>query len=149
MPGRTADVWDAPSRPPCMPTKSTNCTAPVSASLKSPDDSASVVPRYAASLQLSPSRNSPSFCITQRCRKLTLCRYPSEIRTGCANERPSGSVRGVPGRLVSLPRSGRGWLRFAVHAVDECFPERQRKLEVFSDDGLATVGQISAEDMLD
>src|SRR6516164_8996031 len=26
-----------------------------------------------------------------------LCRYSSEIRTGCANERPSGSLRGVPG----------------------------------------------------
>src|SRR5215469_16846060 len=25
----------------------------------------------------------------------SLCRYSSEIRTGCANERPSGSVRGV------------------------------------------------------
>jgi hypothetical protein len=24
-------------------------------------------------------------------------RYSSEIRTGCANERPSGSVRGAPG----------------------------------------------------
>jgi len=27
----------------------------------------------------------------------TLGRYSSEIRTGCANERPSGSVRGAPG----------------------------------------------------
>jgi hypothetical protein len=26
-----------------------------------------------------------------------LGRYSSEIRTGCANERPSGSVRGAPG----------------------------------------------------
>jgi hypothetical protein len=26
-----------------------------------------------------------------------LGRYASEIRTGCANERPSGSVRGAPG----------------------------------------------------
>jgi hypothetical protein len=26
-----------------------------------------------------------------------LIRYSSEIRTGCANERPSGSVRGAPG----------------------------------------------------
>src|SRR5262244_3863126 len=25
-----------------------------------------------------------------------LCRYSSEIRTGCANKRPSGSLRGVP-----------------------------------------------------
>jgi hypothetical protein len=29
--------------------------------------------------------------------KLFACRYSSEIRTGCANERPSGSVRGQPG----------------------------------------------------
>jgi hypothetical protein len=35
----------------------------------------------------------------------SLRRQPSAIRTGCANERPSGSARGVPGRLVSLPRS--------------------------------------------
>src|SRR5260370_10428471 len=42
---------------------------------------------------------APSF---PRC---SLRRYSSEIRTGCANERPSGSVRGVPGTLVSLPRS--------------------------------------------
>jgi hypothetical protein len=34
-----------------------------------------------------------------------LGRYSSEIRTGCANELPSGSVRGALGRLVSLPRS--------------------------------------------
>jgi hypothetical protein len=34
-----------------------------------------------------------------------LARYSSSIRTGCANERPSGSVRGAPGRPVSLPRS--------------------------------------------
>jgi hypothetical protein len=27
----------------------------------------------------------------------TLGRHSSEIRTGCANERPSGSVRGAPG----------------------------------------------------
>jgi hypothetical protein len=27
----------------------------------------------------------------------SLGRYSSEIRTGCANERPSGSVRGAPG----------------------------------------------------
>jgi hypothetical protein len=26
-----------------------------------------------------------------------LGRFSSEIRTGCANERPSGSVRGAPG----------------------------------------------------
>jgi hypothetical protein len=26
----------------------------------------------------------------------SLGRYSSEIRTGCANERPSGSVRGAP-----------------------------------------------------
>jgi hypothetical protein len=26
-----------------------------------------------------------------------LARYSSSIRTGCANERPSGSVRGAPG----------------------------------------------------
>jgi hypothetical protein len=38
----------------------------------------------------------------------TLGRHSSETRTGCANERPSGSVRGALaklGRLVSLPRS--------------------------------------------
>ena len=35
----------------------------------------------------------------------SLGRYSSEIRTGCANERPSGSVRGGTGQLVSLPRS--------------------------------------------
>jgi hypothetical protein len=29
--------------------------------------------------------------------KLYACRHSSEIRTGCANERPSGSVRGAPG----------------------------------------------------
>jgi hypothetical protein len=34
-----------------------------------------------------------------------LGRYSSEIRSGCANECPSGSVRGAPGTLVSLPRS--------------------------------------------
>jgi len=34
-----------------------------------------------------------------------LGRYSSERRTGCANERPSGSVRGAPGTPVSLPRS--------------------------------------------
>jgi hypothetical protein len=32
-------------------------------------------------------------------------RKSSEIRTGCANERPSGSVRGVPRTVVSLPGS--------------------------------------------
>ena len=37
----------------------------------------------------SPTGCAPSF---PRC---SLCRYSSEIRTGCANERPSGSVRGL------------------------------------------------------
>ena len=32
-------------------------------------------------------------------------RYSSEIRTGCANQRPSGSVRGAASRWLSLPRS--------------------------------------------
>ena len=36
-----------------------------------------------------------------------------------------------------------------VHAVDDCFPECERKLEVFSNDGLAAVGQIPAENLLD
>jgi hypothetical protein len=31
------------------------------------------------------------------CGGAMLGRYSSEIRTGCANERPSGSVRGAPG----------------------------------------------------
>ena len=35
----------------------------------------------------------------------TLGRSLSERRTGCAKERLSGSVRGAPGRPVSLPRS--------------------------------------------
>src|ERR1039457_6144910 len=34
-----------------------------------------------------------------------LGRYLSARRTGCANERPSGSVRGGTGQLVALPRS--------------------------------------------
>ena len=29
--------------------------------------------------------------------RCSFCRYSSEIRTGCANKRPSGSVRGAPG----------------------------------------------------
>jgi hypothetical protein len=37
----------------------------------------------------------------------SLCRQSSAIRTGCANERPSGSVRGVPRGVVSLPGSYR------------------------------------------
>src|SRR5215469_3564719 len=32
-----------------------------------------------------------------------LRRYSSEIRTGCANKRPSGSLRGVPGNRVAGP----------------------------------------------
>jgi hypothetical protein len=35
----------------------------------------------------------------------SLRRQSSEIRTGCANERPSGSVRGATSRWLSLPRS--------------------------------------------
>jgi hypothetical protein len=41
----------------------------------------------------------------------TLGRYSSEIRTGCANERPSGSVRGghqaigVPTAFANLPQT--------------------------------------------
>jgi len=35
----------------------------------------------------------------------TLRRHPSEIRTGCANQRPPGLVRVVPRQAVSLPRS--------------------------------------------
>jgi hypothetical protein len=35
----------------------------------------------------------------------SLCRQSSAIRTGCANKRPSGTVRGVPRQVVSLPRS--------------------------------------------
>src|SRR5271166_2748249 len=115
MPARTADVWDAPSRPPCMPTKSTNCTAPVSASLKSPDDSASVVPRYAASLQLSPSRNSPSFCITQRCRKLTIEREFQDAEGAKA----IGSSHGYFGFIVQPLDHTAGKLLLGLEIVEQ------------------------------
>jgi hypothetical protein len=35
----------------------------------------------------------------------TLRHHPSEIRTGCANQRPPRSVHEVPRQVVSLPRS--------------------------------------------
>src|SRR5205807_8272742 len=35
----------------------------------------------------------------------SLYRQSSAIRTGCANERPSGSVRGVSRTVISLPGS--------------------------------------------
>jgi hypothetical protein len=35
----------------------------------------------------------------------TFCRHPSEIRTGCANQRPLGSVQGGLCQVVSLPTS--------------------------------------------
>jgi hypothetical protein len=48
---------------------------------------------------------------------LCLGRYSSEIRTGCANERPSGSVRGAPGnwcpyrdRQLETPGSVRSFI---------------------------------------
>src|ERR1700746_2273200 len=34
-----------------------------------------------------------------------LRRHPSEVRTGCANQRPPVSVRGIPRQVVALPRS--------------------------------------------
>src|SRR5437016_12542138 len=38
----------------------------------------------------------------------SLYRQSSAIRTGCANERPSGSVRGVSRTVISLPGSNYG-----------------------------------------
>ena len=35
----------------------------------------------------------------------TLRRHPTEIRTGCANQRPRGSVWGISRQVVFLPRS--------------------------------------------
>src|ERR1700733_4410691 len=35
----------------------------------------------------------------------SLCRQSSEIRTGCANQRPSGSVRGEASTRLTVPRS--------------------------------------------
>ena len=43
--------------------------------------------------------------VAHRLTRSTLRRHPSEIRTGCANQRPPGSVRGVPRQAVSLTRS--------------------------------------------
>jgi hypothetical protein len=43
--------------------------------------------------------------VAHRLTRSTLRRHPSETRTGCANQCPPGSVRGVPRQVVSLPRS--------------------------------------------
>ena len=43
--------------------------------------------------------------VAHRLTRSTLRRHPSETRTGCANQYPPGSVRGVPRQVVSLPRS--------------------------------------------
>src|SRR5712692_8153521 len=48
---------------------------------------------------------APSTASTPSLSRGSLCRQSSAIRTGCAKERPSGSARGVPRRVVSLPRS--------------------------------------------
>ena len=53
-----------------------------------------------------------------------LGRYSSEIRTGCANERPSGSVRGAPGnwcpyRDQQLAKAQHSRLQYAVTAVTD------------------------------
>jgi len=41
-----------------------------------------------------------------------LGRYSSEIRTGCANERPSVSVRGAP--ATGVPTAINSWERVAT-----------------------------------
>ena len=51
------------------------------------------------------SAMAPSTACAPSLSGCTLRRHSSEIRTGCANQRPPGSVRGVPRRVVSLPRS--------------------------------------------
>ena len=43
--------------------------------------------------------------VAHRLTRSTLRRHPSEIRTGCANQRPPGSLPGVPRQAVSLTRS--------------------------------------------
>src|ERR1700680_4165160 len=44
--------------------------------------------RFGSAMAFSTARAPPLSCCT-------LCRHSSEIRTGCANQRPSGSVRGA------------------------------------------------------
>src|SRR5437588_4317459 len=56
----------------------------------------------------------------------SLYRQSSAIRTGCANERPSGSVRGVSRTVISLPGS-RGLIRDLFASRNSCLPSCTQK----------------------
>ncbi len=55
--GRMANDWAGPQRRLCTPPKSSNCTEPASANLRSRDDSRSAGPRFGKSWRTIPQRN--------------------------------------------------------------------------------------------
>jgi hypothetical protein len=63
-----------------------------------------------------------------------LARYSSTIRTGCANERPSGSVRGAPGnRCPYRDLADRGFERYGLIATTELLQLRVLRLGLLQD----------------
>src|SRR5215469_3166345 len=88
-----------PRQPSGVPT---TIAGTVVAQTASPEPTASVLvdPHACARGSLA----SATACAPSLSRR-SLCRQSSEIRTGCANERPSGSIRGVSRTVISLPGS--------------------------------------------